>query len=312
MTPVSNQVEPQQAHDEAIHNNGIDEKITATTTMAPFAQKLSKGFGLIRQFAQERMGTATDVTELPQAYKDLEKRMDTLRQAQMQLLKVSRIYGQPAYDCPTQHFDELSYALKGIDGSSGSHMNYERPKSLPHALARVAAQGSEMIISNNNDSSGVDVDPLANALHQVATTYEKIGDARIEMDKSITSHYHQPMLDKLQSTFDQAIKARRHVQSTRLSLDACRAQYRSASSDRKDTMRRYCEQAEEQFVSAVLQATNLMKEVLLDPEPFKGLTELVIAQAAFYKEAHERLLQLAPELDEILVLQESQYRKTRG
>lgn len=257
--------------------------------------------------------------------------MDTLRQAQMQLLKVSRIYGQPAYDCPTQHFDELSYALKGIDGSSGSHMNYERPKSLPHALARVAAQGSEMIISNNNDSSGVDVDPLANALHQVATTYEKIGDARIEMDKSITSHYHQPMLDKLQSTFDQAIKARRHVQSTRLSLDACRAQYRSASSDRKDTMRRYCEQAEEQFVSAVLQATNLMKEVLLDvsitfsitrqhvftffiqqPEPFKGLTELVIAQAAFYKEAHERLLQLAPELDEILVLQESQYRKTRG
>lgn len=49
MTPVSNQVEPQQAHDEAIHNNGIDEKITATTTMAPFAQKLSKGFGLIRQ-----------------------------------------------------------------------------------------------------------------------------------------------------------------------------------------------------------------------------------------------------------------------
>lgn len=253
--------------------------------------------------------------------------MDTLRQAQMQLLKVSRIYGQPAYDCPTQHFDELSNALKVIDG----HMDYERPKSLPHALARVAAQGSE-IITCNNDSSGGDVDPLANALHQVATTYEKIGDARIEMDKSIISHYHQPMLNKLQSTFDQAIKARRHVQSTRLSLDASRAQYRSASADRKDIMRRHCEQAEEQFVSAVLHATNLMKEVLLDvsiflssnstmylrtffiqqPEPFKGLTELVIAQAAFYKEAHERLLQLAPELDEILVLQESQYRKTRG
>lgn len=253
--------------------------------------------------------------------------MDTLRQAQMQLLKVSRIYGQPAYDCPTQHLDELSNALKGIDG----HMDYERPKSLPHALARVAAQGSK-IITCNNDSSG-DVDPLANALHQVATTYEKIGDARIEMDKSITCHYHQPMLNKLQSTFDQAIKARRHVQSTRLSLDASRAQYRSASADRKDIMRRHCEQAEEQFVSAVLHATNFMKEVLLDvsissslfiieqhvftffiqqPEPFKGLTELVIAQAAFYKEAHERLLQLAPELDEILVLQESQYRKTRG
>ncbi|KAI7880431.1 hypothetical protein K492DRAFT_177910 [Lichtheimia hyalospora FSU 10163] len=304
MTPVSNQVKPEQGHAKAFDNNEINDDITTTTTTTPFAQKLSKGFGLVRQFAQERMGTATDVTELPQAYKDLEKKMDTLRQVQMQLLKVSRTYGQPAYDCPTQHFDEISNALKGIDGS---HSNHERPKSLPHALARVAAQGSEII--SNNDSSG---DPLATALYQVANTYEKIGDARIEMDKSITSHYHQPMLDKLQSTFDQAIKARRHVQSTRLSLDACRAQYRSASSDRKDIMRQYCEQAEEQFVSAVLQATNLMKEVLLDPEPFKGLTELVIAQAAFYKEAHERLLQLAPELDEILVLQESQYRKSRG
>ncbi|CDH56168.1 bar domain protein [Lichtheimia corymbifera JMRC:FSU:9682] len=300
MTPVSNQVEPQQVHAKAIDNNGIDDKTTVTTTTTtttttPFAQKLSKGFGLVRQSPSLRRN-------------DLEKRMDTLRQAQMQLLKVSRIYGQPAYDCPTQHFDELSNALKGIDG----HMDYERPKSLPHALARVAAQGSEIITCNNDSSGGGDVDPLANALHQVATTYEKIGDARIEMDKSITCHYHQPMLNKLQSTFDQAIKARRHVQSTRLSLDASRAQYRSASADRKDIMRRHCEQAEEQFVSAVLHATNLMKEVLLDPEPFKGLTELVIAQAAFYKEAHERLLQLAPELDEILVLQESQYRKTRG
>lgn len=183
--------------------------------------------------------------------------MDTLRQAQLQLLKVSRIFGQPAYDCPTQHLDDLSNALKGIDGS---HLNQERPKSLPHALARVAAQGSDII--SNNDSSD---DPLANALSQVATTFEKIGDARIEMDKSITLHYHQPMFDKLHSTFDQAIKARRHVQSTRLSLDACRAQYRSASSsDRKDIMRQQCEQAEEQFVSAVLQATNLMKDVLLD------------------------------------------------
>lgn len=48
MAPVSNQVEPQQVHGKALDNHGIDDKKT-TTTPPPLAQKLSKGFGLIRQ-----------------------------------------------------------------------------------------------------------------------------------------------------------------------------------------------------------------------------------------------------------------------
>ena len=49
MTPVSNQVEPEQAHAKAFDNNEINDEITTTTTTTPFALKLSKGFGLVRQ-----------------------------------------------------------------------------------------------------------------------------------------------------------------------------------------------------------------------------------------------------------------------
>jgi hypothetical protein len=44
------------------------------------------------------------------------------------------------------------------------------------------------------------------------------------------------------------------------------------------------------------------------PEPLRNLAELVTAQLAFYKEAHETLAELAPEIDEMQVQQETLYR----
>lgn len=44
------------------------------------------------------------------------------------------------------------------------------------------------------------------------------------------------------------------------------------------------------------------------PEPLRNLAELVNAQLAFYKEAHEILAELAPEIDEMQVQQEALYR----
>jgi len=44
------------------------------------------------------------------------------------------------------------------------------------------------------------------------------------------------------------------------------------------------------------------------PEPLRSLAELVTAQLTFYKEAHEILAELAPEIDEMQVTQEALYR----
>lgn len=129
----------------------------------------------------------------------------------------------------------------------------EEPKTLLHGLARVAAQGSESI--------GID-EPLGTALFKYATITEKVADARVKMDHQIVEKFNKPVQSTLNSSIEQALKARRNVQSIRLSLDACKARYRSARPERSEVARLEVEQAEDQFVAAVEEATNLMKAAL--------------------------------------------------
>ena len=58
------------------------------------------------------------------------------------------------------------------------------------------------------------------------------------------------------------------------------------------------------MINTVLLIINLN----FQPEPLRNLAELVTAQLTFYKEAHEILAELAPEIDDMQVEQESLYR----
>lgn len=186
------------------------------------------------------------------------------------LLKVTRIYSNPSYDYPTQlqeslagisstftaQFQNLALSPAERAQAEANQQNAEKqqqPKTLSHALSRVSAQGA--------DSVGVE-EPLGTALFKVATVAEKVGDARIKMDQAIVSKFNQPMQTTLNTTLEQALKARRNVQSARLSLDACKARYRSARPERSDAARLEVEQAEDHFVAAVEEATSLMKAAL--------------------------------------------------
>ncbi|CAO3644170.1 unnamed protein product [Mucor fragilis] len=303
----------------ALLNNTLDGFANLSSRFNPFAQKLNKGLGQVRQYAQEKLGTAENVTELPQEYRDLEKRIDALRTVQTNLLKVSRTYNNPSYDYPVQIQESLlgmtntvtreiqhlalssttSAADRAVDSTPAP---VEEPKTLLHGLARVASQGSEAI--------GVE-EPLGTALFKYATITEKVADARVKMDHTIVEKFNKPVQTTLNSSIEQALKARRNVQSIRLSLDACKARYRSARPERSEAARLEVEQAEDQFVAAVEEATNLMKAALENPEPFRNLADLVAAQLQYFKEAQDLLSDLAPELDEIQVTQESLYRNSR-
>ncbi|KAI8086538.1 Bin/amphiphysin/Rvs domain for vesicular trafficking-domain-containing protein [Halteromyces radiatus] len=313
-SPSSSAINP-----NLVLNNALDGFANLSSKFNPFAQKLGKGFGQVRQYAQERLGTAEDITELPQEYKDLEKRVDALRSVHVNLLKVARTYNQPAYDYPVQ----IQETLVGLTGTMASQFQNlalspaeraqteqqvqqdeakQHPKTLSHAISRVAGQGAEAI--------GVE-EPLGTALFKLATINEKVGNARVKMDQDIIAKFNQPMQTTLATAIEQANKARRNVQSVRLSLDACKARYRSARPERSDAARLEVEQAEDQFVAAVEEATSLMKIALENPEPLRNLADFVHAQVNYYKEAQELLSELAPELDEIQVTQESIYRQSR-
>ncbi|ORX62921.1 BAR domain-containing protein [Hesseltinella vesiculosa] len=300
-------------------NNALDGLATFGSKLNPFAQKLNKGLGQVRQYAQERLGTAEDITELPQEYKNLEKRVDALRSVHIQLLKVARTFQQPAYDYPTQiqesfvgfsssvatQFQQLSMspAERALSEQQvASDAAKQHPKSLSHAISRVAQQGA--------DAVGVD-EPLGKALFKLGAIEDKVGNARLNMDQTIISKFNQPMQTTLNANIEQAMKARRQVQSTRLSLDACKGRYRAARPERADAARLEVEQAEDQFVAAVEEATMAMKIALENPELLRNLADFVNAQLTFYKEAQNLLSELAPELDEIQVAQESIYRNSR-
>ncbi|KAI8356195.1 Bin/amphiphysin/Rvs domain for vesicular trafficking-domain-containing protein [Blakeslea trispora] len=301
----------------ALLNNTLDGFANLGSRFNPFAQKLNKGLGQVRQYAQEKLGTAENVTELPQEYKDLEKRIDALRHAQLNMLKISRTFDNPSYDYPvqiqqsligmtttvTRELQQLALTTPAADRANlPTETVREEPKTLLHGLSRVAAEGSESI--------GVD-EPLGTALFKYATITEKVADARVKMDKAIVEKFNKPVQTTLNTSIEQALKARRQVQSIRLSLDACKAKYRSARPERSEAARLEVEQAEDQFVAAVEEATNLMKAALENPEPFRNLADLVQAQLQYFKEAQELLFDLAPELDEIQVTQESLYRNSR-
>ncbi|KAG1048481.1 hypothetical protein G6F43_009129 [Rhizopus delemar] len=300
----------------ALLNNTLDGFAQLGSRINPFAQRLNKGLGQVRQYAQEKLGTAENVTELPQEYKDLEKRLDTLRDVQSNMLKVTRTFNNPSYDYPVQVQQNLMNITNTVtreiqqltlvpaaDRAAQPPTTPEEPKTLLHGLSRVAAQGSQEI--------GVE-DPLGTALFKYATITHKVADARVRMDQAVVERFNKPVQTTLNASIEQANKARRRVQSIRLSLDACKARYRSARPEKSEAARLEVEQAEDQFVAAVEESTNLMKAALENPEFYRNLSDLVTAQLQYFKEAQELLSDLAPELDEIQVTQESLYRNSRA
>ncbi|KAI8991019.1 Bin/amphiphysin/Rvs domain for vesicular trafficking-domain-containing protein [Mycotypha africana] len=301
----------------ALLESTLDSLAMFPTKISPFTQRLNKGFVQVRQMAQERLGTAGDITELPEEYKDLEKRVDALNHVYQNILKVSKTYSAPYYDYPVQ----LQESLRGLTNTVTNQIQQfrikqpsaptsaasavltpvveEHPKTLSHAIGRVALQSAIEI--------GVD-DCVGAALEKLGAASEKLGDARVHMDQEVANRLNTPLQGKLKSSIDGANKARRQVQSKRLALDAAKANYRDAPQNKLDLARLDVEQAEDQFVGAVEEATQLMKAALEDSEFLSDLTEFARAQLNYFKHAQDLFSSLVPELEGIKLTQESMYR----
>ncbi|GAA5861644.1 hypothetical protein JCM5353_001839, partial [Sporobolomyces roseus] len=150
------------------------------------SSKLSKSFSTLTQTVKERTGQTVedDITELPQEYLDLERRVDGLKNAHTSLLKVAKAYeGNVDYpvnlgESATEIGGSLAHNLSAwaAAATKGTHLPQpsvaakpsEVQKTLPHALSRAAASGA------------VEVGPgrLANTLKTYAVAQDTIGNAR--------------------------------------------------------------------------------------------------------------------------------------
>lgn len=80
----------------------MDHWKNITSNVGPLSQKFTKTFGNLNQQARERFGAvdSEDITELPQEYRDLERRVDALKGAHTGLLKIAKVYETESYDYP--------------------------------------------------------------------------------------------------------------------------------------------------------------------------------------------------------------------
>jgi len=290
------------------------------------ANKLAKGFNTSVQATKERLGqvAADEITELPQEYKDLEARVDNLRQIHLTLLKVTKVYETETYDYPTQiqeSITELGTSIgQGITNFAatnlkGTNLPVPSPtvppaaqhKTLPHALGRAATTAASTLQS----TAGAGDEKLSRALNAYAGAWEKIADARVEQDAAIKSQFLQPWQTTLSTSIAVAMKARQAVRVSRLELDSAKQVLKTVSPTRQEAARLEVENAEDDLVQKTEVAITLMKAVLDNPEPLKNLNELSKAQLLYYATAAEALSTVQGEIEELSVAAEGEYRKSR-
>ncbi|KAG1740762.1 BAR domain-containing family protein [Suillus paluster] len=290
------------------------------------ANKLAKGFNSSVQATRERLGQVApdEITELPQEYKDLETRVDALRQAHLALLKVTKAYENESYDYPTQiqeSISELSTTIgHGITNFAATNLkgtNLPAPspvapqlaqhKTLPHALGRAATNAAAAL----QHTPGGNEDKLGKALTVYAEVFDNIASARIQQDDSIQRQYLYPWQTTLSTSINVAMKARQAVRVSRLELDAAKQTLKSTNPARQEQARLDVENAEDDLVQKTEVAITLMKTVLENPEPVKNLNELVKAQLLYFAAAAEALSSAQGEIEELSVAAEGEYRKSR-
>jgi hypothetical protein len=310
--------------------SGINTGITGLNnlnigpTLTQSTNKFTKGFNSNVQAAKEALGrvSAEEITELPQDYKDLEAKVDAVRQAHISLLKITRVYETETYDYPTQIQESIAEFSATLGSNitnfaatnlKGTNLPLPAPTeapavqhtTLPHALCRAAATAAVVLGTVSNDSK------LNSAVTAYGMAFEKIAEARVLQDLAIQEKYLLPWQQSLNASLTVAIKARQAVRASRLELDAAKQALKTAPPAKQEAARLEVENGEDDLVQKTEVAIQLMKTVLDNPEPIKNLNELAKAQLAFHVATAEALTLAQGEIEELAVAAEGEYRKSR-
>ncbi|KAJ2801570.1 BAR domain-containing protein [Coemansia guatemalensis] len=273
-----------------------------STSWSPFAEKMGKSFTQYKQMASESLGSTGEVTELPTDYITMERRYEAVRQSAISLVKLSKAYTAPPTQFDMQALQSQFFTMTFKHGSKNeaeARNEVKPPATCQHEIARASLDVSEKV--------GLE-EPLGAALFKFGSIEERVGTEKLKQDQTIDAKFIKPMSATLESSIALAQNARKQVQAARLTLDAAKTTFKNARPEKADAARREVETAEDQFVTIVEEAMNLMRAVVESPEPLRCLSEFVAAQLAFHKEAAALLGDLAPEIEEIQVTQEALYR----
>ncbi|KAJ1980914.1 BAR domain-containing protein [Dimargaris verticillata] len=265
------------------------------------------------------MGAATDITELPKEYLDLEKRFDAIREVQQNMYRISKTYtappfqlgvnqlGESFWDFSRNVSDRIQHVAMGQEDTSRDLRSpkspeEQAPKTVYHAMSRSTLKASEEV--------GLE-EPYGAALFKFASIQDKIGESKLKLDDSVRHRFTDPIGNSVNTSIALAMKARKNVTASRLALDATKNGLKNSGPEQADQVQHEILKAEDEFVAVVEETMSLMKAVVESPEFLRYLSELVNAELNHYKESYELLSELAPEIDEMQVTQEALYRDSQ-
>ncbi|WFD36622.1 hypothetical protein MCUN1_003507 [Malassezia cuniculi] len=309
-----------------------------TSSVAPLGHQISHRFGALNQQAREHFGGADDITELPEEYRQLEHRVDALKAAHAALVRTVKTYENEAYDYPHHLQDSVTHSAQtlthtlsswaaaatkgGVAPPAQAAAAPQGPRTLSHALSRAAAAAAidlgasgAAVEANRGETASTNENKLGELLQQFAVVHDAVGSARLEQDAAIV-HNFLVVWNAFGSQIQLALKARHAVRDARLHLDSRRQVLKSAeqsgNSARIESVRTEVEHAEDTLVSATEEAISLMKTVLENPEPIKGLAQLVNAQLEYHRKAAESLAKLQADMAGVVTSVEAEFRDSRA
>ncbi|ODV61332.1 Gvp36p [Ascoidea rubescens DSM 1968] len=286
------------------------------TQVQGFGSQVIPSVKRTQRLIEEKLGNVNDVSQLPQDYVDLEKKIDSIKLIYNKLLNITMIYENENYDYPPnlkENFIDLSnnvvekvrdlskvtsvQEMESVLIGGNSNQNKAPPKTLNHALGRAAITGSQDLQKNTSANNSTFNLSLIDALNKFGSTELKIGEARLTQDNLIRSRFNLPMQKTLKTSLKNCQRARILVEQKRLSYDSARSSLKNCKNPAKEqSLRSQMETLEDEFASATEDAVSIMKSVIENSQPLNELIELVNAQLIYHQQATNLLSSLLPEI----------------
>lgn len=255
--------------------------------------QLERGFGQVKRYAEEKLGTASEITELPREFLDLENKVNSVRDLLSILLKV---VASSSSTVPT-NAQEIARAINGVTGSELLSPGVVEKKTDMHIIGK-AAEATGKVLAE---------EPFGAALGKFGLAYEQLGEAKLILDQEVDSKFLEPSTKLLNDLFANINRARKNVTNLRLTLDSLKSTQKASNPQRAESMQLEVEKAEDSFIEAVDECQRLMKHVVESNSVMSLIHQLVMLQLAYYKQSVQSLSNLVPELDEMLLTHDALY-----
>lgn len=273
-----------------------------SSTVSQKAGEISTNLPAMAQSTQrmvrEKLGQVTDISQLPQEYLELEKKMDSLKAINEHFLQITSIYENESYDYPKfarDSVNELSKTLtaKVTDLSRATSTSEAQnilmspgpvkdPKTLNYALSKVALTSSELINQSSNTLTPQET-KVSSVLLDFSNLQTQIAQARIQQDTMIKTKFNKSLRESLEHDIERAEKARKEVTNKRLLYDVARTNLMNAKPEKEASLRVQMESLEDQFAQVTEHATIVMQEVLANSEFLFDLQNFVKAQLSYFE-----------------------------